>query len=74
MLNIPRKAKQSRKREVVSPLFTVQEGARYLRTDINKVREAIKCGELPVFSFGSDKLYKPTLDAFIVKWQNRGES
>lgn len=69
---MPRTAK-TKKKEVHSPLMSVPDGARYLRTDINLVRKAIASGELPVFDFGSQKLYKPTLDAFIVKWQNRGD-
>lgn len=70
---MPRTKKRSSGRQVESPLFSVPEGAKYLRTDVNEVRKAIKYGELPVFDFGSPKLYKPTLDAFIVKWQNRGD-
>lgn len=60
------------KKDIQSPLMSITDGARYLRTDVGLVRKAIKYGELPVFDFGSKKLYRPTLDKFIVKWQNHG--
>ena len=70
---MPRVAKRKTSRpQVQSPLMSIADGARYLRTDVSLVRKAIKYGELPVFDFGSKKLYKPTLDKFIVKWQNHG--
>lgn len=63
------------KRVIDSPLYTIPEGARYLRTDIVLVRKAIKKGYLPVFNFGSDKLYRPEMDKFIVKYlgNNKGK-
>ncbi|OCX50169.1 hypothetical protein BFD03_01165 [Limosilactobacillus reuteri] len=71
---MPRVAKRkTSKPQVQSPLMSIADGARYLKTDVTLVRKAISCGELPVFDFGSRKLYKPTLDAFIIKWQNHGD-
>lgn len=72
LLIMPCTAK-TKKKEVQSPLMSIADGARYLKADVTLVRKAISCGELPVFDFGSCKLYKPTLDAFIIKWQNHGD-
>lgn len=60
------------KRLVNSPLYSITDGARYLHTDANLVREAIKLGYLPVFDFGSPKLYRPAMDEFIVKYMGMG--
>lgn len=61
------------KRVINSPLYTVPEGARYLKTDIVLVRKAIEKGYLPVFDFGSQKLYRPEMDRFIVKYMGDGK-
>ncbi|WP_302150420.1 hypothetical protein [Limosilactobacillus vaginalis] len=61
------------KRVVDSPLYTVPEGAKYLKTDIVLVRKAINKGYLKTFDFGSTKLYRPEMDRFIVKYMGDGK-
>lgn len=61
------------KREIDSPLYSITDGARYLHTDTNLVRKAIKLGYLPVFDFGSQKLYRPIMDKFILKYMGAGK-
>lgn len=61
------------KREINSPLYSVVDAARYLHTDISLVRKAIKLGYLPVFDFGSAKVYRPEMDKFILKYMGAGK-
>ena len=60
-------------REIDSPLYSVPDAAKYLHTDIRLVRSAIKLGYLPVFDFGSVKIYRPEMDKFIVKYMGAGK-
>lgn len=61
------------KRVIDSPLYSIAEGSRYLKTNINLVRKAIKQGYLPTFDFGSEKLYRPEMDKFIIKYMGDGK-
>lgn len=60
------------KREIDSPLYSVPDAAKYLHTDLNLVRKAIDLGYLPVFDFGSCKVYRPEMDKFIIKYMGSG--
>lgn len=60
------------KREIDSPLYSVPDAAKYLHTDQTLVRKAIDLGYLPVFDFGSRKVYRPEMDKFIIKYMGSG--
>lgn len=59
-------------REIDSPLYSVPDAAKYLHTDLNLVRKAIDLGYLPIFDFGSRKVYRPEMDKFIIKYMGSG--
>ncbi len=61
------------KREVNSPMMSIADTAKYLKTDINLVKKAIDAGILPVFDLGSKKVYRPEVDKFIEKYMGLGK-
>lgn len=61
------------KREINSPMMSIQETAKYLKTDVNLVKKAIDAKVLPVFDLGSKKVYRPEADKFIEKYMGLGK-